>query len=172
MSPRDLEDRLRVLEDQQAIRDVLSRYARGVDRCDLDLLKSAYHRDGYDDHGFFKGNAWEFADFLLATRAADLDFSSHAISNVSIELRGDEADVESYHLAFQRRAGQDEIQLFAGRYLDLFQRRDGAWAIFRRTVVYDWSLMTRPTSQSRLPLDQFAHGSVYPGDPVYQQRSF
>ena len=79
--------------------------------------------------------------------------------------------MESYHLAFQRRRGQDEIQLFAGRYLDLFQRRDGAWAIFRRTVVYDWSLMTRPTSQSRLPLDQFAHGGVYPGDPVYQRSS-
>ena len=50
---------MRILEDQQAIRDVLSRYARGVDRCDLGLLKSAYHPDGYDDHGFFKGNASE-----------------------------------------------------------------------------------------------------------------
>jgi hypothetical protein len=36
-------------------------------------------------------------------------------------------------------------------------------------VVYDWSLMTRPTSQSRLPLDQFVHGGVYPSDPVYQR---
>jgi proline racemase len=54
MSTRDLEGRLRALEDQQAIRDVLMRYARGVDRCDLDLLKPAYHEDAYDDHGFFK----------------------------------------------------------------------------------------------------------------------
>lgn len=170
MAPRDLEDRLRALEDQQAIRDVLMRYARGVDRCDLGLLKSAYHPDAYDDHGFFKGNAWEFAASLLARRAADLDFSTHAIANVYVELNGDEADVESYHLAYQRRSGQDEIQLFAGRYIDRFERRDGAWAIARRTVVYDWSLLTRPTGQSRLPLDEFIPGGVYPDDPVYLRR--
>jgi hypothetical protein len=70
----------------------------------LDVLPAAdYHPDGYDDHGFFKGNAWEFADSLLATRTTDLDFSSHVISNVSIDLRDDEADVESYHLAARAR---------------------------------------------------------------------
>lgn len=168
MSARDLEDRLRALEDQQAIRDVLMRYARGVDRCDLGLLKSAYHEDAYDNHGFFEGNAWEFAEFLLATRAQDLDFSSHVIGNVFIEVDGDDAQCESYHLAFQRRRGQEDIQLFAGRYIDRFQRRNGVWAIARRTVVHDWSLVTRPTGPVKLPLDSFAAGTVYPDDPVYR----
>ena len=62
-----LEQRLAALEaevqerkEREAIREVIHRYCQAVDRCDLEMLKSCYWEDGYDDHGFFAGNAHEF----------------------------------------------------------------------------------------------------------------
>src|SRR5262245_17777267 len=47
---------VRVLLDKQAIQEVLARYCRGVDRADLELLRSVYHPDAIDNHGTFNGN--------------------------------------------------------------------------------------------------------------------
>ncbi|MFF2108453.1 MULTISPECIES: nuclear transport factor 2 family protein [Rhodococcus] len=44
---------LKNLLDKQAITDVIHRYCRGVDRCDVEILKSVYHSDSYDDHGYW-----------------------------------------------------------------------------------------------------------------------
>jgi len=41
------------LSDHDAIRQVAARYARGVDRLDGDLMKSAYWPEATDDHGVF-----------------------------------------------------------------------------------------------------------------------
>ena len=60
------------------------------------------------------------------------------------------------------------VNLFAGRYVDRFERRDGEWRIARRTVVHDWSrqLPTAPESLG-LPLAGFAQGRRDRTDPVY-----
>ena len=47
-----METKLRQLIDKQEIYEVLCTYCRGVDRCDADLVRSAYHEDSYDDHGY------------------------------------------------------------------------------------------------------------------------
>ena len=39
------------LGDDQAIRDVLARYWRGIDRQDPELVLGTYHPGAYDDHG-------------------------------------------------------------------------------------------------------------------------
>ena len=45
------------------IREALARYARGIDRQDVELAKSAYHPDATDEHGGpFHGNAHEVMD--------------------------------------------------------------------------------------------------------------
>lgn len=43
-----METRLRLLEDRQAIHEVILRYCRGVDRSDPDLILSAFHDDAID----------------------------------------------------------------------------------------------------------------------------
>ena len=48
------------LIDRQAILDCLTRYGRGVDRFDRELVLSAYHPDAIDDHGAFVGTREEF----------------------------------------------------------------------------------------------------------------
>ena len=53
----DLERKLEELSDREAIRNIIHRYCRAADRCDLEAFKACYWPDGHDDHGFFGGNA-------------------------------------------------------------------------------------------------------------------
>src|SRR5438477_5687004 len=92
------------LVSQFAIRDVLCRYCRGVDRRDWSLVRGAFHPDAYDDHGVYRGNVDGFIDFL-AERHAFVTMSMHHIGNVLVEFSGpDRAMAETYCLAFQRYA--------------------------------------------------------------------
>jgi hypothetical protein len=85
---------LTTLRDKEAIRDVIHRYCRGADRCDLQAFKDCYWADGYDDHGFFGGNGQEFGDYVIPI-LKQAEASIHAITNTIIDLKGDRAFCES-----------------------------------------------------------------------------
>jgi hypothetical protein len=55
------------LLDREAIREVMARYCRGIDRLDVELIKSAYHPDAFDDHGPFKGLRDDFVEWIVPT---------------------------------------------------------------------------------------------------------
>lgn len=135
------------------INDALHRYARGVDRQDWELVRSAYHEDATDQHGDFRGGVQAFIDYLMQ-RHGNIEQSLHFISNVTVELLGeDRALVESYYLCQQRLksavsvekafgsilvADDETLQLsVSGRYVDRFERRNGAWKIADRKVAFD-----------------------------------
>ena len=46
----ELNDRLQRMLDHSEIRDVLARYARGIDRADGELLKTCYYADAIEEH--------------------------------------------------------------------------------------------------------------------------
>lgn len=128
-------DGLARLLDEQAIKAVLTRYSRGLDRCDEELLRSCYFRDSTDDHGWFKGTGLEFVK-LIIERYRGGPITQHAISNVSIEFDGDRAFVETY--VQMRTLDGDGAQVLGwGRYVDVFERRVGEWRIASRTVVLE-----------------------------------
>jgi hypothetical protein len=58
----DVSRRLGRLEDLAEIRDCMMRYARGMDRRDRELLRSAYHDGAVDDHVGFVGEVDDFID--------------------------------------------------------------------------------------------------------------
>lgn len=134
---------------RQAIAETLARYARGVDRVDVALLKSAYWPEAVDDHGTFNGPAMEFADYLGRSLHHFLQ-TVHAIGNVHIQFDGDRARVESYVSGFYEvEAGAAVHQIFqGGRYLDAFERRGGEWRIIHRRFVMDW--VRRPPQVAHL----------------------
>lgn len=134
-----LEAKLRALVDKNEIRDVMYRYCRAVDRCDRELLKSCYWPDARDNHGFFVGNAHEFADYVIPV-LAQAQSTTHRLGNVLIELDGDRACAEAYCHVTHRllRADGALVDNKANcRYLDLFERRNGEWKILFRTFVPD-----------------------------------
>ena len=61
--------RLQELCDRADIFDCMYRYARGIDRIDRELLRSAYHDDAVDDHVGFVGPVDDFIDWPFAYHA-------------------------------------------------------------------------------------------------------
>lgn len=167
-------ERMRQIVDKDEIRDVLMRYSRGIDRLDEDVLRSCYHEDSHDDHGHWKGNGHDFAEFIVASLRQRSHHTTHAVANVLIELDVDDPDrarSESYGFAYLRRtddAGDEWIDVFAGRYIDVFERRGNVWRIASRVVVHDWSASAQLGESSfPLPMDGFTQGRRDRDDLVY-----
>ncbi len=139
-----IEARLRLVEDRQAIHDVIVRYCRGVDRSDPDLVLAAFHDDAIDNHF---GVVLPFREAIGTLKAArsggggppSKTTSMHNICNVLIAVDGDIARCESYVIVIVRipQDGGAIDWMHAGRYVDRFERRNGEWRIAYRTVVYD-----------------------------------
>jgi SnoaL-like domain len=146
------------------IREVLSRYCRGIDRRDKDLLVSAYWPDATDRRSYGPPDAspQEFADRVVDGFGDLPAYSQHHVTNVivDLDLGAGVAHVESYNLVMHpvgpqttlvlaTGEGDDAIHLrvMGGRALDRFERRDGEWRIARRVMLVDWSRHDLPGSQ-------------------------
>ena len=167
-----LEDAVYRLSAERDIKDILNRYARAADRCDVDLMKACYHPDAIDDHGFFSGNAWDFCDFVIK-KLRELDLSVHSLSNSMIEFNGDQAFVETHYAVIHRIKNCLGFTDFYhhGRYLDIFEKRAGNWKIARRLICQDgerWLQTANFTDllkgNPNLPLQGWKNER----DPVYQ----
>ena len=160
------------LWDRENIRDCLFRYCRGIDRADEAMLRSACWPGGIDDHGAYKGTTDGFIDWAMQT-LPQIERGIHQLHNILIELRGDEAAVESYFTALQRQPGGEDglVELIMhGRYVDRFERRGDEWRVADRVVVFDW-VEERP-APDKSEAERFAHrksvGRPWPDDPVYR----
>lgn len=164
-----MNDALRELLDKQEIIELLHRYSRGVDRCNVALVRSVYHEDSYDDHGYWKGPGRAFADFICERLRAANSSTLHSVTNVIVELDEGEARCESHvHASLVRREGvPPTVDFFAGRYLDQFTKRDGHWGISHRTVVMDWVRSDTVGAGAGWPYDTapFVKGDRSPSDP-------
>ncbi|HWD23832.1 MAG TPA: nuclear transport factor 2 family protein, partial [Acidimicrobiales bacterium] len=117
---------------KEEITDALVRYCRGVDRRDAELVRSAYHEDATDDHGYtVVKTGWDIAE--LADRdnrhgfPAEWISTSHVLTNILVRTNGNTASSESYYTATQRfKRGDERYELIAtGRYVDQWERRGG-----------------------------------------------
>ena len=86
---------LQTLIDRAEITDLLTRYARAVDRQDWGLFRSVFTPDARIDYtqvGGIAGNLDEIVDFLSKAMAM-FEAIQHLISNIDITIDGDEAKV-------------------------------------------------------------------------------
>jgi hypothetical protein len=123
------------------IQQVLYRYCRGVDRGDAAMIASVYHPEAIDRHGSWSGLGKDFGGYLVPNMDATPLIGQHHITNTLIQVHGDEAEVESYFVAFhpETRDSGPAHAVVCGRYLDRFAKRGGAWLIADRQVVIDVS---------------------------------
>ena len=163
-------DPLQSLLDKQSIYEVLITYCRGVDRCDEELVRSVYHEDSFDDHGYWRGSGADFAPFVTGRLAGANSATTHSITNVMIELDGDSAWSESQVLAtlVRKDSQPPRADVMGARYLDRLSRRDGVWRIDERTVVLDWhKTEVWGVEAPPVPTEGFVRGGRFPEDPVY-----
>ena len=165
-------DPLTKLMAKSEIEDCLKRYARGVDRRDWAMVRDCFHSDATDHHGEFHGNGEQFVAWVNA-RHADVPFSMHYLLNCLIEFKANNnAIVETYFWAIQRRESNSEdgsvtgtdYEVF-GRYVDVFEQRDGAWRVAQRRVVYDSTSQNPSTNHLRKMVGVL--GRRDNRDPVY-----
>lgn len=133
---------LQHLIDESAIRSVLARYSRAIDRLDWDLLRSCYHPDAIDAHGdAFSGDIEAYIAWLQEELPAKNDWTMHFLGTQLIEIDGDVAWAETYCLALHRlratatEPARDKVRPV--RYCDRLERREAEWRIAHRVVVYE-----------------------------------
>ncbi len=140
-------DELTTLLAEREIRRRLLDYCRGIDRCDAELVASAYHDGAYDDHGSYKGDAATFAEYATKALRATCDATVHGLGDSIIDFdeAGETAWVETYVSAQHLRHDDDGpfLEWFAGRYVDRFERRDGDWRIAHRVCCRTWDKVER-----------------------------
>jgi hypothetical protein len=135
---------VRYLRDRLDIQDCIVRYCRGVDRFDIELIKSAYHADALDDRGAFVGHPREYIEWLLPI-LEPAGGTSHNVSNFSCEIDGDTAHADTYVITFVWMKDGSAVLLGGARYIDRLERRDGKWAIAHREAVMDFTFKADTT---------------------------
>jgi hypothetical protein len=155
---------------KQEITEVVYRYCRAIDRMDEALLRGVFHPGSQHSH-FYEGPSSDpsapssadapgdfvaYAFGLLATYSR----THHQLGNTLIDLTDENrAGVETYFTAFHLvrprsdplagdQAFDNEMDYFVGgRYIDRFEKRDGAWKIVHRTGMTDWVRIEPSQSQ-------------------------
>ena len=133
MNDRDV--LLATLHAKQAITEVLHRYCHAMDRIDHELGYQVWHPDGTADYeGVFQGTGRGFVDWVLDQHRT-FDGTSHQVTNIQIDVAGDEATSEAYVTACNRKGDQDWV--IRARYIDTWSCREGEWRIGARRCVQD-----------------------------------
>jgi SnoaL-like domain len=150
--------------DRLAIMDKLYKYCRSVDRLDVPLGCACFHQDAVADFPTFKGTGHGWIDFICVEHKNFLHHS-HQVTNVIIDLHGpDKAGSEAYVTAKLRQMQDGKLieREFCARYVDLWSKRQGEWAIDRRQCIVDFSAVREVTT-----LGEDASAARDPSDPSY-----
>lgn len=135
------EEAIQNLLDRAAIRDVMERYTRGIDRRDWDLVASCFAPHARVNYEFVFEGEIEEAIPLFREGLSSMEKTMHFMGNQLIEVDGDRARMETYVIAHHILGMGDEQRdmIAALRYLDDLVREGDRWCIQRRTVKCDWT---------------------------------
>jgi quinol monooxygenase YgiN len=141
------EEKIQALWDKQEITEVINKFARALDRMDGELMKACYWEDGTEEHQDplfpqfgWNDKAWPFVPIAMKGFES-LKLTQHRISNVLIELDGDQATAEAYVWAYHihEEDGVDKEGVLYGRHNFRFEKRNDEWLIKHRSTIFDWN---------------------------------
>jgi len=120
---------LQALHDKIEIRELLARYARGVDSKDWELWKSVFTPDAtfdYSSAGAPVGSRDELAAWLERGMST-VPMTQHFITNVEIELDGDRAKVRAMFYNPMHLPGMTRMSFCGGYYHHDVVRTPDGW---------------------------------------------
>jgi hypothetical protein len=133
--PEEEEPMPSLLEEKDAIRDLMYRYCFATDRdADPDVWAGLFTADGIWDgaeFGRFQGHEALRGFMVQATSGGKAGFR-HNMSNIMIDVDGETAQARSYFLLVQVGEGGPK-PFYAGYYEDKFVKQDGRW-LFRERI--------------------------------------
>ncbi len=133
-----LEDRIRLIEEEQAIRDLLVRYIYCYDADDLDGVMSVFHDDCVliNPRGTYIGS--EAIRRNYAHRISERKIGFHYAPNVAVRVAedGQQAWMTAYYYAVggSQSAG---LSGTGGTYADRLIKVDGEWKIIERRITFN-----------------------------------
>jgi hypothetical protein len=134
-----MDDETRELIDRQRIWECMLRYARGMDRLDIELALSAYHPGAIEDHGAMIAPCEQFVLNVIAFHRSGEERTQHILSNHSCEIDGEVAHAETYvHCFSVLPSGHNRLSF--GRFVDRLEKRDGKWGIVSRVSLPEGSI--------------------------------
>lgn len=158
------------LADRQAILDCLTRFARGMDRFDRELVVSAFHPGAVCDYGPYVGPSEGLCDWNERIRPT-IVATHHHLTNHACQIDGDAAHAETY-LIYSAHRRDGSIWQANGRYLDRLERRGGEWRLTMRYCVIETA---GTVARCELPFDGipdlYANGApaLNRSDPSYRR---
>ncbi len=139
-----MDEALAALLDRDAIRRSIVRLARGEDRRNAALIRSAWWPEAKFDYGVYGGDFDAYLAWVVPGADAIVD-TQHVLGQTHIELAGDRAKAETHVISYHRVIIEDAERdtVIGGRYLDTFEKRgpadqDADWRIVDRVMLYDW----------------------------------
>jgi hypothetical protein len=127
-----------VLEEKDAIRELMARYCFHFDNGEFDAWVQLFTEDGAFDlgeRGRFTGHA-ALRNFLKAIPLTNgLPMMRHCVMNSIVAVDGDRATAQCYVIVI--RDGEQLGLSIAGRYEDQLSRVSGTWRFKERTVHFD-----------------------------------
>lgn len=136
-----VEQRLRRLEDKDAIRDIIETYAVKLTSRDIQGYVELFAPEGTWRNGnTVKRGRGEIRQLLLGmfpnTPAGYVNQDSYMlVSDIQITVAGDRATATSRQLSIIRGKDGGPTPVLAGRYEDEFIRQDGRWKILHRNDI-------------------------------------
>ena len=136
------EKRLQESIDRNEIINLISKSILTRDSGLWDQLAECYHSKAEFTSSWYKGTPADFfkvAATKLDTARKEGGEQKHLTSNHWIEIKGDRAVAECDLILFMRRAinGVDLDFMTWSRRLQLIEKENGAWKIYRRWVIYE-----------------------------------
>lgn len=138
----DIEQRLRAIEDRNALSDLLSKYCRTLDDADYDGLRACFTDDLHAEHGEMIPPIDGADVFIEVVRNAPPSITrwQHYVSNLELDVTDDRAKVWAFLHAWHEvdlGAGYQLVPA-GGRYeIDAVRAPDG-WRIAWLRVHHTW----------------------------------
>jgi uncharacterized protein (TIGR02246 family) len=131
-----MQDRVRRLEDEKQIRDLITRYGQLLDASDFAGYSQLFAREG-EWSGLLSGyttirgpeNIRAAMEKNFANRKYDPQniTNLHLLSNIKVDVDGDRATGYSRWTVLSRNEKSEPYVRLSGRYDDVFVREDGHW---------------------------------------------
>lgn len=131
-----VEQRLRVLEDKEAIREVLLAYGRALDSRDTQAYADLFAADGEWSGGVGQAKTptgiKKMLDDLFGNSTGGFSKAHHVMANMVIEVDGDTATANSRWMWVHGDAEGSPVVRRSGVYNDELVRENGAWKFQKR----------------------------------------
>jgi hypothetical protein len=133
---------LQAVADKLEIHELLARYARGVDNRDWDLYRSVFTDDAFIDYSSAGAAAGPRDEVAAALEAGfeTIPWAQHYITNVEIELHGDEAKVVAMFFNPMQLPMLEDASSCGGYYHHELVRTPEGWKSRRLVEECRWFL--------------------------------